>query len=217
MNAIIHHASGVIMRRAIRDFGQKMVVEAKHEITAHLGPQDLDDMAPAILEKCSDQFLDRMLEHRLGTIDARSLINALARAERLGYTNSDVLDDRHERVVPTAQMNSPEVGYISSVTTSSQSQPPPTVPTQASLPFQSTQNAPPATDLKCRLCWRQFQHTKAYEYVSFRILSLPGWLKLIRDSMWQSNFAQKQHLITTPYSGAKTAAPDSQPRLVKTM
>ncbi|KAI0443677.1 hypothetical protein F4803DRAFT_303942 [Xylaria telfairii] len=164
MNAIIHHASGVIMRRAIRDFGQKMVTEAKHEITAHLGPQDLDDMAPAILEKCSDQFLDRMLEHRLGTIDARSLINALARAERLGYTNSDVLDDRRERVVPTAQMHSPEVRYISSVTASSRSQPPPVAPPQAPLPFQSTQNAPPATDLKCRLCWRQFKHTKAYEY-----------------------------------------------------
>ncbi|KAI1751010.1 hypothetical protein F4782DRAFT_231980 [Xylaria castorea] len=163
INAIIHHASGVIMRRAIRDFGQKMVAEAKHEIATHLGPEDLDDIAPAILEKCSDQFLDRVLEHRLGTIDARSLINALARAERLGYTNSDVLENRQERVVPTAQMPSPETRYIKSVS-SLQSQPPPAPPVRASLPFPPAQNAPPATDLKCRLCWRQFKHTRPYEY-----------------------------------------------------
>ncbi|KAI0553528.1 hypothetical protein F4679DRAFT_529409 [Xylaria curta] len=165
INAMIHHASGVIMRRAIRDFGQRMVAEAKHEIANHLGPQDLDDIAPAILEKCSDMFLDRVLEHRLGTIDARSLINALARAERLGYTNSDVLEDRREsrrenrreRVVPTAQMHSPETKFM-------QSQPPPAAPVRAPLPFQPAQNAPPATDLKCRLCWRQFKYTKPYEY-----------------------------------------------------
>ncbi|KAI0456600.1 hypothetical protein F5B21DRAFT_467205 [Xylaria acuta] len=163
MNAIIHHASGVIMRRAIRDFGQKLVAEAKYDIAAHLGPQDLDDIAPVIFEKCSDQFLDRALEHRLGTIDARSLINALARAERLGYTNSDVLEDRQERVVPTAQMHSPEARYTNPVT-SSQSQPPTATPARALLPFQPAQNAPPSTDLKCRLCWRQFRHTKPYEY-----------------------------------------------------
>ncbi|KAI1735925.1 hypothetical protein F4680DRAFT_433554 [Xylaria scruposa] len=163
INAIIHRASGVIMRRAIRDFGQRMVAEAKHEIANHLRPQDLDDIAPAILEKCSDQFLDRVLEHRLGTIDARSLINALARAERLGYTDSDVLEDRRERVVPTARMHSLQTRYVNSVPIS-QSQPPPAAPVRASQPFQPAQNASPATDLKCRLCWRQFKHTKPYEY-----------------------------------------------------
>ncbi|TRX97841.1 hypothetical protein FHL15_001051 [Xylaria flabelliformis] len=163
INAIIHHASGVIMRRAIRDFGQRMVAEAKHEIANHLGPQDLDEIAPAIFEKCSERFLDRALEHRLGTIDARSLINALARAERLGYTNSDVLEDRRERVVPTAQMHSPETRFTNPVP-SSQSQPPPAASIRASSSFQPAQNVAPATDLKCRLCWRQFKHTKPYEY-----------------------------------------------------
>ncbi|TGJ88045.1 hypothetical protein E0Z10_g740 [Xylaria hypoxylon] len=128
MNAIIHHASGAITRRAIRDFGKNLVSQAKLEIAAHLRPQDIDDMAPAILEKCSENFLDKALEQRLKTIDARSLINALARAERLG--------------------------------------PPPAAPAEASLLFQTqpAQNVPPTSDLKCRLCWRQFQHTKPYEY-----------------------------------------------------
>ncbi|KAI0533577.1 hypothetical protein GGR58DRAFT_108683 [Xylaria digitata] len=162
LNAIIHHASGVIMRRAIRDFGQTMVSEAKQEIASRLSSQDLDDIVPTILEKCSDKFLDMALEQRLKTIDARSLINALARAERLGYESGDILEDRPERVVPATQMHSPRATQAN--LNSTQSRPPPAAPAEASLLFQ-TQPAQHATgDLKCRLCWRQFEHTKPYEY-----------------------------------------------------
>ncbi|KAI3343050.1 hypothetical protein F4824DRAFT_444333 [Ustulina deusta] len=165
MNAIIHHASGVIMRRAIRDFGQNLVAEAKHEIASHLRPQDLDDIAPVILTKCSDQFLDKALEQRLKSIDARSLINALARAERLGYENSDILEDRPERVVPATQMHEPGVTQVN-LNKSMQPQRPPATPVAVSLPYQTqpAQHAPATTDLMCRLCWRQFRHTKPYEY-----------------------------------------------------
>ncbi|KAJ2973605.1 hypothetical protein NUW58_g8894 [Xylaria curta] len=167
MNAIIHHASGVIMRRAIRDFGQNLVFEAKHEIASHLRPQDLDDIAPEIVKKFSNQFLDKALEYRLGTIDAQSLINALARAERLGYTKSDVIEDRKEIVVPTAQMHSPEVSYASLLSgPGAHPQPPPAAPPQGSLfdQPQPTRNASPTTELKCKLCWRHFKHAKPYEY-----------------------------------------------------
>lgn len=157
MNAIIHHASGTIMRRAIRDFGQKMSSEAKYEIASHLKPNDLDDIAAVLLEKCSDHFLDKALEQRLKTIDARSLINALARAERLGYENSDIIEDRKEHVMPGVASGNP----ITS-TPSMRSLHPSMAPVRAST-SQPTQYAGP-TELQCRLCWRKFDHTKTYEY-----------------------------------------------------
>ncbi|KAI0101594.1 hypothetical protein GGR51DRAFT_529492 [Nemania sp. FL0031] len=167
MNALIHHASGTIMRRAVRDFGQNMVSEARHEIAAHLRSQDIDEIASVILEGCSDQFLDRALEKRLTTIDARSLINALARAERLGYESSDILEDRPEKLAPMAQMHSP--GFTqASLIANAPPQPQPQLPVHARsslLPqTQPTQHSSPVTDLRCRLCWRTFQNTKPYEY-----------------------------------------------------
>ncbi|KAI0879383.1 hypothetical protein GGS24DRAFT_495858 [Hypoxylon argillaceum] len=165
LNAIIHHASGTIMRRAVRDFGQNMVWESKHEIAAHLRPQDIDEIAAVILEKCSDQFLDQVLEKRLNTIDARSLINALARAERLGYENSDILDDQQAKAAPTAQIQSPTFAHVNQIT-STPSQPPAAALTRGPLPYQTQpiQRVSPTTDLQCRLCWRKFQNTKPYEY-----------------------------------------------------
>ncbi|KAH8198465.1 hypothetical protein TruAng_007397 [Truncatella angustata] len=101
MNAVIHHANGLIFKRAIKDFGHKMVSESKHEVIEHFAAKDLDDVADIILDKASDEFLDKALEKRLGTIDARSLINALARAERLGYENSDAMDVARPDPSPT--------------------------------------------------------------------------------------------------------------------
>ncbi|KAJ3552273.1 hypothetical protein NPX13_g11157 [Xylaria arbuscula] len=170
MNAAIHNASGVIMRRAIRDFGQHMVLGAKKEIASHLRPEDLDELAPIILEKCSDRFLDKALEQRLKTIDARSLINALARAERLGYEKGDILEGQPEgqpeRVVPAAQTHSPGVTQVN-LQTSSHPQFPAAGPGTNALahPVQPlAHHAPPIADLKCKLCWREFRHSKHYEY-----------------------------------------------------
>ncbi|KAI1428287.1 hypothetical protein F5Y12DRAFT_51685 [Xylaria sp. FL1777] len=165
MNATMHHASGTIMRRSIRDFGEKMVSEAKQEIVSHLKPQDIDDIGPVLLKKCSDQFLDKALEQRLKTIDARSLINALARAERLGYESSDILEDQPERVVPVTQTRNPGVPQVD-LNMSKQPYRPSGVPAPVSLPYhpQQAQHAPATADLMCRLCWRQFQQTKPYEY-----------------------------------------------------
>ncbi|KAI5862083.1 hypothetical protein GGS23DRAFT_103928 [Durotheca rogersii] len=97
LNAIIHHSNGTIIRRSIKDFGSRMVAESKHEIVHHFKPSDLDELASEILDKASNSFLDLALEKRLRTIDARSLISALARAERLGYEDSDILDDQSPR------------------------------------------------------------------------------------------------------------------------
>ncbi|KAI1356769.1 hypothetical protein F5Y01DRAFT_3435 [Xylaria sp. FL0043] len=181
LNAVMHHASGTIMRRAIRDFGRNMVSEARHEIVAHIKPQDLDDIAPAILEKCSDKFLDQALEQRLKTIGARSLISALARAERLGFDSNDIAEDQPERVVPAAPMYSPGLTQAG-LSHMMQPQHPPAAPVTVPVAVppqqhmqppqqahrvqqvQHAQHAPAAADLTCKLCWRTFRHTKPYEF-----------------------------------------------------
>jgi hypothetical protein len=68
-----------------------MVAEAKHELLAHFTAEIIDEVADAIIEKASDAFLDKCLEKRLCTIEAVPLINALAKAERLGYEPSDIV------------------------------------------------------------------------------------------------------------------------------
>jgi hypothetical protein len=171
MNAVIHHANGHIIRRAIRDFGHKMVTESKHELLSHFTPQDLDEVGDAILEKASDSFLDKALEKRLASIDARSLINALAQAERLGYENNDNLDADNENPSPTGAQLQPQA---------SAPQPFPSqhVPSQASQFIHHNSPAPARTqiqNLQCPLCWRKFPTAAPYEYVSvfqFRLLVL---------------------------------------------
>ncbi len=152
LNAVIHHSSGVIIRRSIKDFGARMVAESKREIVEHLSTLDLNEIADAILEKVDDQFLDKALEKRLRTIDARSLINALARAERLGYEDSDIVDDRRE----APRFNPAPVPFNPS--------------TNLHLgPIESIPRAPPRGPppiLQCPLCWRKFDNPQPYEYVS---------------------------------------------------
>jgi len=160
------------MRRAVRDFGNNLVTEAKAEIAAHLTTQDIDAISGALLDKCSDEFLDRALERRLKTIDARSLINALARAERLGYENSDVLEDQQEDVVPVVQREVPAPALKSTLNFGSDPastqyispQPAPVPPLYQ--PPEAYPQAPPV-DLQCKQCWRKFTETAPYEYVSY--------------------------------------------------
>ncbi|KAI0889859.1 uncharacterized protein GGS22DRAFT_149314 [Annulohypoxylon maeteangense] len=158
LNAVIHHSNGVIIRRSIKDFGAKMVTESKHEIISHFMTPDLDELADEILQKASDYFLDCALERRLKTIDARSLINALARAERLGYENSDVIEDHKEdgsNFNPTPAHFDPSPDSIVDPALRSQH--------RQSLPsLQQGRNLAPI--LQCPLCWRKFENTQPYEY-----------------------------------------------------
>lgn len=154
MNAVIHHASGLIIRRGIRDFGLKMVSESKHELIAHFRAHDFDEVANEILEKVSDSFLDKALEKRLMTIDARSLINALARAERLGYENNDVSEDPKEAVPVPQYQPPPQPQYAPQAPV--QQAPPAPAPSQHSRPIPQ--------NWQCPLCWRKFTSAAPYEY-----------------------------------------------------
>lgn len=65
-------------------------------------------MAELILGKASNAFLDKALEMRLATIDAKPLIHALARAERLGYDSQDLVEvAQGEHVIPNGATQIP--------------------------------------------------------------------------------------------------------------
>lgn len=119
-----------------------MVLESKHELISHFSTADLDDVADAIISKASDAFLDKCLNARLLTIEAKPLLTALAKAERLGYNPADIVEEQHERVMPTTQ----------------QTARPPAQPSQQSYSGPGR--------LQCMLCYRIFTHQAPYEYVS---------------------------------------------------
>ncbi|KAI0143594.1 hypothetical protein GGR57DRAFT_483355 [Xylariaceae sp. FL1272] len=159
LNAVIHHASGNITRRAVRDFGRNLVKDARSEIANHFSTVDIDEIGDTLLSKCSDRLLDKAMELRLKTIDARSLINALARAERLGYEANDILDDQpRERVIPGSsampQRMPPQTAPAPNFAT----------PTQSQYFPRLAPSSAPIPELQCRLCWRKFDHPKSYEY-----------------------------------------------------
>lgn len=182
MNATIHHANGMIVKRSIKDFGHKMITEAKNEVVGHLSAKDLDDVADLILEKASDNFLDKALERRLGTIDARSLINALARAERLGYENNDAMDQNPDSTpmpepFPSSTPQAP-VRYQQQ-----RHQPQTAQPAQPAQPVhrphtvqpepQLASRPAPTRNLQCSLCWRRFATVAPFEYVSMVLADEP--------------------------------------------
>ncbi|OTA64651.1 hypothetical protein K449DRAFT_273051 [Hypoxylon sp. EC38] len=134
-----------------------MVSESKHEIIAHLTTPDLDELADEILAKASDYFLDQALEKRLRTIDARSLINALARAERLGYESSDILEDQKEK--PSGFNPTPSFDPSPHPVPDAN----PRLQHRQSLPIMQQGRGTPLV-LQCPLCWRQFDSPQPYEY-----------------------------------------------------
>jgi hypothetical protein len=87
---------------------QSFLVRAilKHS-TRHVYVRAMEDYGDKLLEAASDEFLDRVLELRLPTIDADKLVALLAKAKRLGYDEQDVVDEE-EDVVPA--QNGPSEG-----------------------------------------------------------------------------------------------------------
>lgn len=105
---MLHRTPTTVLSRSIESHGHRMVKHAASQIAIHLKPENLDIIAPILLPKLSDGFLDKALALRLESIQAQQLVNALGRAERLGYDVRDVVSgnpmapSRHERVIPAA-------------------------------------------------------------------------------------------------------------------
>jgi len=64
----------------------------------------LDAYSKEILKSASDQFLDLAVGVRLQTIGAKGLVKLLAKAKRLGYQETDIIDDE-EGVCPVQEAN----------------------------------------------------------------------------------------------------------------
>lgn len=169
LNASIHHATPAAIRRGMRDFGKALIAAAKHSIVDQMTVTDIDALSDQILAKASNSFLDRALELRIKTIEAVPLINALARAERLGYESSDVVEEPDNRSVaptqPVQQRNLPS---------SSSSTPHPT-----QIIHQPALSAVP---MHCGICFRKFNHQSSYEHhvkgkVCTRSPNSPGGFK----------------------------------------
>ena len=62
-------------------------------VTGSLVRAILETYGKEILESASEQFLDLALEVRLQTISTRDLVKLLAQANRLGYQETDTVDD----------------------------------------------------------------------------------------------------------------------------
>ncbi|OAA48778.1 hypothetical protein NOR_02028 [Metarhizium rileyi] len=106
LNAVIHKATPSTLAQAVTNFGLRLVQLTKRQLISHFTAGDLDELADDILSTASSGFLDRALAQRLETIRARSLVNALAKAERLGYDVKDVVEERRdgtEHVVPNVK------------------------------------------------------------------------------------------------------------------
>ncbi|KAK2596192.1 hypothetical protein QQS21_006397 [Conoideocrella luteorostrata] len=106
LNATFHNASLATLGTSIQDFGERLARSAKDSFLSHLTADDLDDCTDILLSKVSNKFLDRALARRLETIRARPLVNALAKAERLGYDGKDIVEEMRngvEHVIPNSR------------------------------------------------------------------------------------------------------------------
>jgi hypothetical protein len=166
MNASIHHSVPSITKRAIRDFGAKMVNECKEEIVKHLTMESLDQVSDLILKNASEGFLDKCLAFRLQTIEATPLINALAKAERLGFESGDIVDQGvpNEQVIQHEQPNANNHYYATALPNGTQS----SAPSNGGYPphRRGKEHVPaPDGELRCPQCARWFEDLEAYQYV----------------------------------------------------
>lgn len=105
---MFHRAPPATLSRTVEQHGARLVQHSASQIAKHLKTAELDIIAPILLPKFSTTFLDKALALRLENIQAQQLVNALGRAERLGYDVRDVVTGnasgppRQEKVIPTA-------------------------------------------------------------------------------------------------------------------
>lgn len=225
----------------MRDFGRTMISSAKAEIVDAMTPADIDAVASRLLSKASDSFLDAALELRLKSIDAKRLINALARAERLGYEPSDVVDEEddpaashppvyHEPVMPSP---APQPPSAQSAPRQQRSQPAPQ-PTPQPAPQPALQPGSSAAPLMfCDLCFRKFVHQSAFEHhvknkICTRSPVAPGGYKFSCQHCGQGfttimgvqyhnannicgNFNQPRRLTRSPAASTPTTPKATQP------
>lgn len=105
LNATITCSPPAVLGRTLFDTGNKIIKTSGREIAKHFRTEDLDQVADIFGPKLSVHFQDRVMAARLETIGAQDLINALSRAERLGYHINDIVQKQPgpggETVIPS--------------------------------------------------------------------------------------------------------------------
>ncbi|RCI15558.1 hypothetical protein L249_3497 [Ophiocordyceps polyrhachis-furcata BCC 54312] len=173
LNLLFVSANPAVMALVVQKTGERMVKASKKQILAHLTTNDLDELADLILAKASNEFLDKSMACRLETVSARRLLNALARAERLGYNISDIVEENSETVIASAGSgNSTPTAYPQSLQAQAAAS------RQASgSPAQMNRNVayPPATAstspygiVHCTRCGRPCSGDQAFRYHAMR-------------------------------------------------
>ncbi|KAK3185234.1 hypothetical protein K4F52_005934 [Lecanicillium sp. MT-2017a] len=104
-HSVFHKTAPPIFASAVKSLGENYVKSSLDEIFTHVDTEALDRVAPQVFSKASASFMDQALESRLDTISGRQLVNALAKAERLGYSAEDIVVEssgasKSERVIP---------------------------------------------------------------------------------------------------------------------
>ncbi|KAL7935323.1 hypothetical protein V8C35DRAFT_279061 [Trichoderma chlorosporum] len=159
-NAAISYSSPAVLSRTVQELGEKLLASSKRDLAKHLRGEDLDEIADLIGPKLGIQFQDRVMATRLETIAAQDLINALARAERLGYHINDVVKKKPgpggETVIPS----------ISALLTSLPPMPPNQIHTVVSHPPPMPPHLGPGPQQRPQPPQQQSQHPQQPQYPS---------------------------------------------------
>ncbi|KAL7945967.1 hypothetical protein V8C42DRAFT_322097 [Trichoderma barbatum] len=148
-NAAINYSNPTVLSRTMHELGEKVVTSSKREIAKHFRGEDLDEIADIIGPRLGTQFQDRVMATRLETIAAQDLINALARAERLGYHINDVVKKKKpgpggENVIPSISALLTSLPPMPPHQIQGGGPPPPMPPHIGPGPPQQSQQPPPS-------------------------------------------------------------------------
>lgn len=159
MNVVTHKCSGPSAKMAIGKFGKDLVKHAREEIMTHFTPSLLAEVEDLIVNKAPDSLLDKAMERRLNSIPARPLLNMLARSERLGYDESDIIPDNDAQSAKLAPPSDrPSYGVHQS---GSQE---PSRPDLGVNPLRP--QGDPNSSTTCHLCGKQYFSTVTRDHVS---------------------------------------------------
>lgn len=155
LNIILTTSNDDVIGKTVKQLAHIIAPGAAKHLVPYFSTVDFDSTATQILDRCSDKFLDNALERRLKTISARELINALAKAERLGYEHGDILDENLERII----------GGIPGAPPALPSQPLPQPPQT-----QYMQQPQQPLQLRCSDCGGIFHDRGSYDHVSVWVI-----------------------------------------------
>ncbi|KAM0522317.1 hypothetical protein ACHAPE_001906 [Trichoderma viride] len=214
INATITCSPPAVLSRTLFDTGNKIVKTSGREIAKHFGTEDLDQVADLFGPKLSAPFQDRVMAARLETIGAQDLINALSRAERLGYHINDIVQKQPgpggETVIPSMSAIPPVPPHNSRV-----GAPPPAMapyqvqgPPQQPQPYGSHMNsmshpaaqrssqtpkrsapALPSWAKQCRMCKRPCSSEEALSYPASSHVATPPVANTVYTPVWKHRAA----------------------------